>query len=394
MYYKSLTIPGGAERLFLKEYEYFLEMGYDVYVIVNKINSLNLNTKEIDKKRLIIIDKRFPFSIFKLATKIRQLGKPFVLCSSGDIDIYLASFFTKFIYALHIHHPIYMSFNDYDKYSIFLKKWFKKYIKSNYGAARFLNLSNELTTTKKIKLNFRAFFSIKAKRKAKKTFVLSRFSKKEKLDLYKISSDVLYGAIENNSVNLSMKNKKNNFRIFTVARLDINKRIDILIKTVYELIKKEKKIELIIAGEGPERAKLEELINELGMKKFVKLIGFISDDMLSDEFRRADIFITIDWADYKISMFEALAHGVPVIVSNETECDLRLIKSKYVMRSLPKVKSLEKIISLYMDNRLHINKNEIKNILDEYTWSNYFYKIAMSLSNNGLISAPSNKYDK
>ena len=254
LYYKALVCPGGAERLLVKEYEHLVAMNYDVFLVTNRLNKKALFGTNIPESSLIVLDSSGLYSILKLAYFVSRISNSFVICSSGHIDIFLASIIAGFKYALHIHHPCFMSYNDYDKYSVFLKRWFSKYIQSNFGASKFIGIRQTLTLRQHFLLNIKAILSILSKRRSKSNFVLSNYAKQEKLDLYNINSEVFCGALDDNyTIEAPSEKASTRYTITTVARLDINKRLDVLIKAISLVCHANYDVELQIVGDGPLR---------------------------------------------------------------------------------------------------------------------------------------------
>lgn len=100
--------------------------------------------------------------------------------------------------------------------------------------------------------------------------------------------------------------------IGTIANLYPTKGLDILIRAFVELT--ELSARLVIVGEGPERAKLEQLIAELGLNDRVTLIGAIPDaaKLLS----AFDIFVLSSRKEgLPYALLEAMAADLPIIAT-------------------------------------------------------------------------------
>merc|ERR1711998_440511 len=70
---------------------------------------------------------------------------------------------------------------------------------------------------------------------------------------------------------------------------------------------------VIIAGDGPARAGLEELSIELGMTEHISFIGNIPNAELPRLYRMADCFVTCSISEtYGLTLLEALASGTPI----------------------------------------------------------------------------------
>ena len=94
--------------------------------------------------------------------------------------------------------------------------------------------------------------------------------------------------------------------LLSVGRLMPSKRHDLAIGRAF----KEKR-ELHIAGEGPERERLETLAHKLGVR--VQFLGGLNQTQLRDEYRRAAYLIhTSETGSLDKVVLEALACGLPV----------------------------------------------------------------------------------
>lgn len=101
--------------------------------------------------------------------------------------------------------------------------------------------------------------------------------------------------------------------ILSVARLDAAKRIDLLLRA---LARSPTALQAVIAGEGPERPRLERLAAELRLGDRVRFAGFLPDAEIADLYRRcrAVFYAPVD-EDYGFSTVEAFAAGKPVITT-------------------------------------------------------------------------------
>lgn len=71
---------------------------------------------------------------------------------------------------------------------------------------------------------------------------------------------------------------------------------------------------LTVAGAGPEKPMLENLVTELGLRDCVQFAGRIDNDAIAALYQRADMMINASLVDnMPISILEALASGVPVV---------------------------------------------------------------------------------
>lgn len=75
--------------------------------------------------------------------------------------------------------------------------------------------------------------------------------------------------------------------------------------------------QLLIAGDGSERGRLEEQIERLGLSRSVRLLGRVSDESLVDLYRAADVGVvpTRSFEGFGLVVIEAAACGTPTIVT-------------------------------------------------------------------------------
>jgi glycosyltransferase involved in cell wall biosynthesis len=79
--------------------------------------------------------------------------------------------------------------------------------------------------------------------------------------------------------------------------------------------------DLVLCGDGPLRPKIEQRITELSLQDFVHLPGFLQQDELLPYFAHASCFIHASIQEqWGLVVNEAMAAGLPVLVSNRCGC--------------------------------------------------------------------------
>ena len=79
--------------------------------------------------------------------------------------------------------------------------------------------------------------------------------------------------------------------------------------------------DLVLSGDGELRPQIEQQINELGLTEFVHLPGFLQQEELLPYFAHANCFIHASIQEqWGLVVNEAMAAGLPVIVSNRCGC--------------------------------------------------------------------------
>ncbi len=108
-------------------------------------------------------------------------------------------------------------------------------------------------------------------------------------------------------------------KIIYVGRLFPEKSIDTLIKALPYIIKEYPKIHVMLAGMGHVRPKLEKLVQDLNLKKYVTFLGLVSDEDKILAYNAGDIFVSPSFAELEgMTVLEAMACGKPVVIPNAT----------------------------------------------------------------------------
>lgn len=111
------------------------------------------------------------------------------------------------------------------------------------------------------------------------------------------------------------KTLKNTLTIVSTSSLIPRNGMDTLIAVV-ALLPKNLKWRLIIAGEGPERAKLKQQISNLKVAKQVALLGRVENNRIPELLSQADLFVRPSrFEGFGVAFIEAMAAGVPVIAT-------------------------------------------------------------------------------
>jgi glycosyltransferase involved in cell wall biosynthesis len=102
------------------------------------------------------------------------------------------------------------------------------------------------------------------------------------------------------------------------GRLGKEKNIDILLRTLKEVLKKFPETTLAIAGDGTERQNLERYAQKIGVLKNVRFIGFIKPQVLYSLMHAARAFVFASVTETQgLVAAEAMMAGTPVIAVDE-----------------------------------------------------------------------------
>ena len=118
--------------------------------------------------------------------------------------------------------------------------------------------------------------------------------------------------------NLATGNKKSKRRnILYIGRLERRKGVKFLIKSFAELVVQAPDVNLIIAGDGPDRVKLEKMVKEMNVPNVV-FKGYVDEKTKHRLFRQADLLCSpaLFGESFGIVLLEAMAAGIPVVAGN------------------------------------------------------------------------------
>lgn len=164
--------------------------------------------------------------------------------------------------------------------------------------------------------------------------------------------------------------KKHDFWIGTVSELHKNKGLDILIKSVALLIKKERKrIALVIIGDGKEKITLQKLVEKNGIKDNVFFLGFVENAEIF--LKSFDIFtLTSRTEGFPFVLLEAGLAKLPVIASKTGGIPEIIKKDVGIIVEKENILLLKEKIDFLINNseeRQKLAKNLEKKVKEEFT---------------------------
>ncbi len=232
------------------------------------------------------------------------------------------------------------------KILLFQKSYYKKYIKSDYNVEiAFLEgpitrlFSTRNNKTKKIawihndiakvygnniKAKIKLMIDKNIYRKYQKLIFVSKDNQKvfdRKYPNMHISEEVIYNYINSNNVlkkaeeEIDFKFDNNQTNFLTVARLVEQKGIDRLIRVHRELIANKYFHKFYIIGDGPEKEKLEKLIEKENLQETFILLG--AKENPYPYIKQADIFCLLSkFEGYGMVLEEAKILNKPIMITN------------------------------------------------------------------------------
>jgi glycosyltransferase involved in cell wall biosynthesis len=390
--------PGGSERLMVEEIKYFESIGADTDIVTFQFSRDTLFNEVFKAKIHQLIGKNLlyatplPQRVLYLPRMVRALRKeikkikPDIMIGRTSFEciyLYLATLFTSFTYVTHIHVTISRDSGDLRQFAYIYRKALRKIEKFTPGHGEFNpRKAPSANPLKRIISEITAFIEYLAVRKAGKIIVLSNQMKDEVYELYHKDAIVIKGAFpaaildykpgQNIRERVGLVDKR---IVLNVCRLIPRKRVDLAIKAFQKISRKYNDLILIIGGTGPEESNLKNLAVKLGIEDRVRFIGFVPDDDLWDYYAACDVFVSLDWADFGISAYEALALQKKIIWSTEIETDDYLSRNRHIFAAYPTVedtaKALEKALNTEVTEQFDMSP---------YTWQRYCEQVMEQLS--------------
>ncbi len=110
--------------------------------------------------------------------------------------------------------------------------------------------------------------------------------------------------------------------VLSVGRLDRAKRIDLLL----EATAREASLHVVVAGDGPDRMRLEQLVGDLGLDGRVRLVGRVPPEELADLYATcfATFYAPVD-EDFGMGPYESFLSGKPVITATDAGGPLEIV---------------------------------------------------------------------
>ncbi|MBK9099378.1 MAG: glycosyltransferase [bacterium] len=175
--------------------------------------------------------------------------------------------------------------------------------------------------------------------------------------------------------------------IVSMGRLHEVKGFDILIEAISKVLKeakdkgKSEDIVLLIAGEDfGEKKKLEQLIDKLGLKEKVFLIGRIEGSEKIEFLRNADVFaLASHHENFGMSYAEALAAETPVAASTNTPWqEVQIHNCGKWVENTPE-KFADAINEILESDPAQMGKNGSQFIMDNFSWEKLSKQILENL---------------
>ncbi len=139
---------------------------------------------------------------------------------------------------------------------------------------------------------------------------------------------------------------ESDFVLGTVGRLHEVKNYKFLIDIFEEVLKEKRNAVLVLAGDGPQKSELKEIVSEKGLSEKVYFLGNRSD--IISVYSAMDVFIlTSKHESCSLATLEAQAVGLKCVVSSGIPEDTLATDDIYRMHQKSKIEGMERGYSSY-----------------------------------------------
>jgi glycosyltransferase involved in cell wall biosynthesis len=154
-------------------------------------------------------------------------------------------------------------------------------------------------------------------KKMTKIIAVSEYLKNNIIDKFGVEPTIVPNIVDLNKFNYEITKKDEaKFNFISVGNLSKNKRMDLLVNAFSNAFQNETNINLFIYGEGPERKKLEDLIDELKLTNQVFLMGLKDRKIIAKKMQESHCFVLASKLEtFGVVYIEAMATGLPVIAT-------------------------------------------------------------------------------
>lgn len=120
--------------------------------------------------------------------------------------------------------------------------------------------------------------------------------------------------VNNSFLNYDIKTSLRDFTFICICSLNENKSVDLLIRAFALVSQTLPNTKLNIGGDGPERCKLEKLVNSLNLQNKVRFLGKLTREEVKLKIAESSVFVLPSkYETFGVVIIEALALGKPVI---------------------------------------------------------------------------------
>ena len=156
------------------------------------------------------------------------------------------------------------------------------------------------------------------------TIVTSEYLKQECARVFHVPATIARMGGLGDTRNSRLRPITTDLRLFSVSRVEENKRIDWMLRALASLehatvpLSRRVNWRLDVAGRGSQLEQMRALAAQLDLSERVHFHGFVSDDHLEQLYAEAELFLMPAVQGYGIPAIESLQRGIPVLLHRDS----------------------------------------------------------------------------
>jgi len=198
----------------------------------------------------------------------------------------------------------------------------------------------------------------------------SRENTAERLEIPEKKIKVIPNAVTEEFEPGADRNTETEIVISVVTRLTFRKGAMLLAEILPDLCALDKRIRVVIAGEGDKKEHLEQVVELENLKDRVTFLGGIPADRVKDVMQRSDLFLNTSLTDaFCISIIEAAACGLYVVSTNVDGIG-ELLPEEMITLTEPAAEELvEGVRGALLKISTYDKKKSHENVKERYRWN-------------------------
>lgn len=157
---------------------------------------------------------------------------------------------------------------------------------------------------------------------------------------------------------------------FVAARLAEQKGLTHLIDAVHLLTSKgTNSFELVIGGDGPDRQKLEEQAQSLGVGRYINFLGGLNREQVRERMQKCDVFVLSSLHEtFGVVVGEAMACGKPVISTRCGGPEFFVNEENGVLVDVANPQALADAMADFINDRMSFNAETVRaSVVDRFS---------------------------
>ena len=140
--------------------------------------------------------------------------------------------------------------------------------------------------------------------------------------------------------------------LLSVSRLNVEKNIEFMLRAISGLSKKcLTKFRLLIIGDGPDRSRLWQTAESLGLRDILIFTGSVKPDLIPDYYSLGDIFVFASTAETQgMVILEAMASGMPVVAIRASGIDDFVVDGLTGFKTMQHTEAWAEKVQLLIEN--------------------------------------------